>query len=300
MGKARIAALAIGTACGAMPALAEWKLVRHDDFSRPLDTQAWSIETGFQRNRESQYYTPANLQTAGGALVIEARRERLPNAAHRAGGRDWRASAREAGYTSGSIVLRDPVHFGRIEVEARAPVGRGTWPAIWLLDDSAGQYGEIDIFEAVGKHPDTTFGAVHFGGAAATRRHVGKSLFLPGFDGAWHTHVLEWSRDLIRITMDGREVLAFNPADAASSGRDPLRRPMRLHINLALGGSWGGAIDDDALPARFEVRSLRIFRWDGAAGDPAPAVAGTVPTPVPAPASTASAPRYEGTRLWAR
>lgn len=259
--RASVCAAALGVfACGA--ACAGWAMVREFDFARgdTLDAASWSVEQGFQRNRESQYYTPANIGIQDGRLVIEARREDVPNAAHQKGSRDWRKSAARAAYTSGSIVLREPVHFGRVEIVARSPSGKGVWPAIWLLHEGRGEYGEIDIFEAVGKHPDTVFGAVHFGRAAGTRENRGGHLILPGFEKSWRTHTVEWTPERIAIAVDGKPVFSFDPRDAVREGSDPLRRPMFLHVNLALGGSWGGEIDDAALPARFEIARIRIFR----------------------------------------
>jgi beta-glucanase (GH16 family) len=45
--------------------------------------------------------------------------------------------------------------YGRVEVKAKLPKGRGTWPAIWMLptDNAYGGWpnsGEIDIMEHVG------------------------------------------------------------------------------------------------------------------------------------------------------
>ena len=53
----------------------------------------------------------------------------------------------------------------------------------------------------------------------------------------------------------------MNPEEAHKDGVDPLRAPMHLRINLALGGSWGGRIDDAALPARVEVKSIKIWSF---------------------------------------
>src|SRR5688572_21602287 len=110
------------------PALAEWQLQLEDDFSAgaPLNTGFWAAETGFQRNREEQYYLPRNVRVEAGLLVFEAKRETVPNAAHKPGSRDWRAARANAAYTSGSIVSRGTLHFGKVEVVARGPVGAGT------------------------------------------------------------------------------------------------------------------------------------------------------------------------------
>ena len=49
------------------------------------------------------------------------------------------------------------------EIVARVPAGPGTWPAIWLIDESGNPYREIDVMEAVGVTPDTVFSTIHAG-----------------------------------------------------------------------------------------------------------------------------------------
>lgn len=264
-----LAAGCVAAACAAGNAMADWKLLQAQDFraGARLDPAFWAAETGFQRNRESQYYTAANVNPAEGFLRIEARREEVPNAAHRPGARDWRHAPRTALYTSGSIVSRASFRYGRFEVVARSPGGAGVWPAIWLAHESAAQYGEIDVYEFVGKHPDTVFAGVHYGRTPNTREHRSGNVVVPGLEGTWRVHVLEWTPNRIHVTVDGRTVLEFDPAKAAGEGLDPLRQPMRLRINLALGGNWGGPIDDTRLPARFDIASVRIWEWAPGAGE---------------------------------
>jgi beta-glucanase (GH16 family) len=257
--------------CMPPEAIADWTLVREEDFrsATVLDAAFWSVETGLHRNKEDQYYTPANLSLGQGFLRLEARREAVPNTAWRPGSRNWRQAEKASRYTSASIFTKQAFHYGRFEVVARSPGGAGTWPAVWLLHESAGVYGEIDIFEAVGKHPDTAFAGVHYGREPNTRQHKSGSLQVPQLEGGWHTHAVEWTPERITVTVDGRTLLEFDPAQAAVPGMDPLRQPMRLRINLALGGTWGGVIDDSRLPARFDIASVRIWRWDGEASGPA-------------------------------
>lgn len=288
-----LAALAAAAAAVAPASRAGWLLEHDENFATAgrLDTGYWTIETGFQRNHEAQYYTPGNLTLENGALTFEARRESRPNAAYRPASRDWRAAQRNVQYTSASIVSRRELLYGRIEVTARSPTGAGVWPAIWLLHEGEREYGEIDLFEAVGKHPDTAFAAVHYGRDAPSRQHRGASQLLPGFDGRWHTHTLEWTPERIVMFLDGRELFAFDPRTPVAPGFDPLRRPMRLHLNLALGGSWGGPIDDSRLPARFQVSAIKVWHWQpDEAVVLAPAVAvNPVPRAEPVPPQDAGA-----------
>ncbi|HEY5565361.1 MAG TPA: glycoside hydrolase family 16 protein, partial [Rhodothermia bacterium] len=131
-----------------------WKLVWSDEFSREgqPDFSKWSYNVGGHGwgNNELQYYTESRLKNArveSGRLIIEAHKEPVQ-------GRE---------YSSARLVTKDKGDwmYGRIEVRAKLPSGRGTWPAIWMLasQDSYGDgywpdNGEIDIMEHVGYDPD--------------------------------------------------------------------------------------------------------------------------------------------------
>ena len=115
--------------------------VFEDDFS---DFSAnWNIEVlPDSHNEEYQYYTDRseNVRIEDGKLIITPLREQY---GHRQ-------------YTSGRVTSRYAFRYGRIEVVAKAPSGRGLWPAIWLLprDEVYGSWpgsGEIDIFEGRGQ-----------------------------------------------------------------------------------------------------------------------------------------------------
>jgi beta-glucanase (GH16 family) len=57
--------------------------------------------------------------------------------------------------------------YGKIEVRAKLPTGKGTWPAIWMLGNSIRegsgwpQCGEIDIMENVGYNPRVIHANIH-------------------------------------------------------------------------------------------------------------------------------------------
>jgi beta-glucanase (GH16 family) len=102
-----------------------------------------------------QFYTARrkeNARVENGHLIIEARKESWE-------GRD---------YTSARLVSRNKGDwtYGRFEVRAKLPSGRGAWPAIWMLPTgwSYGGWprsGEIDIMEHVGFDPDVIHVSVH-------------------------------------------------------------------------------------------------------------------------------------------
>ena len=105
-----------------------------DEFSGTINPSRWQFDvernlTGWPNN-EKQYYAAhrrKNARIEQGVLVIEARREALRSRA------DWGGQA----YSSAKLVSREALGYGFFEVRAKLPCGRGTWPAIKLLPETA-------------------------------------------------------------------------------------------------------------------------------------------------------------------
>lgn len=239
-----------------------WELVWSDEFeySGKPDPDKWGYDVGGHGwgNNELQYYTEgANAEVADGILKIEARRENH-------GGRE---------YTSTRLVSRDKGDwlYGKIEVRAKLPSGRGTWPAIWMLptDWQYGNWpesGEIDIMEHVGYEPDRIHGTVHtdrFNHMKGTQ--VGKSVQVERARSEFHSYAVEWYHDQIRFIIDGDEYHRFSPR-VYSTDPDhriwPFDQRFHLLLNIAVGGNWGGqkGIDEDIWPAVMEIDYVRVYR----------------------------------------
>src|SRR5205823_11971284 len=92
-------------------------------------SDVWSSDL----NEELQWYRPENARVEHGQLIIEARRERLPNPAFDSTINDWRARRPYAAYTSASLTTRGLAswQYGRFEMRARIDVRPGLWPAFW-------------------------------------------------------------------------------------------------------------------------------------------------------------------------
>ena len=191
-----LAALALAlTGCrGATnPVPLEWTLVWQDEFEGPAgqspDASRWRHDVGTDwGNAQLEYDTarPQNVSLDGaGNLAIVARRE------------DYLGQE----YTSARINTRALFEQaqGRFEARIKLPVGRGIWPAFWLLGGNFGTVGwpncgEIDVMEYRGQEPNVVLGSLHgpgySGGQAISRRHV---LAGAGFDADFHVFAVEWS-----------------------------------------------------------------------------------------------------------
>jgi beta-glucanase (GH16 family) len=250
---------------------AGYVLAWSDEFDRDgaPDPAIWTYEEGFIRNNEAQWYTRdrrENARVSNGMLVIEARRERFDNPRHDPARPAQGRNAPFAEYTSASLntLGQRSILYGRIEVRARLPHGRGVWPAIWTLGTNRGDVpwpacGEIDIMEFVGHTPDKTHGTMHW---QRDGQHASKGQAFT-IDRPWddfHVYAADWTADVITISVDGHDVLNYNVAEANQpDGSNPFRKPHYLLLNLALGGTWGREIDDSIFPQTFLVDYVRVF-----------------------------------------
>lgn len=240
----------------------EYRLVWHDEFDYEgmPDPRKWGydIGAGVWGNEESQYYTnrPENAFVRNGSLFLTARRE------------DWSGS----GYTSARLVTfgKASWKYGRFEVRAKLPRGAGSWPAIWMLPDDIRSgvpwpdCGEIDVMEHVGKDENMIHVSLH----SRLYNHILHTQcthFEPLEDVTrqFHTYGLEWTDQHIRFLFDGRPAAEFskgeNGTDASPDGW-PFDKPYHLILNIAVGGFWGGEVDESALPFTMEIDSVRVYQ----------------------------------------
>jgi beta-glucanase (GH16 family) len=237
-----------------------YRLVWDDDFNHDPDglpdPAKWSYEEGFIRNHEARL---ENARIEKGHLIIEGRREEYTPLG---------ASAPVAHYTSAALetVGKADWQYGRIEVRAQLPAGRGVWPAIWTLGTNEKQKevgwprcGEIDIMELVGKLPGVIHGTIHYF-AAGKHAARGGQVSISHPEAGFHLYSAEWTPDRIDLYVDHQKYFSFNTRQANNAGQNPFHHPQYLILNLALGGAWGGPIDDSIFPQRLVVDSVRVYQ----------------------------------------
>ena len=273
-------------AASAQKAADGYTLVWHDEFDTngPLNPADWTYEQGFVRNEEDQWYQPENAFCKDGLLVIEARREHRPNPQY-GQARGWR-NREFIEYTSASVNTRDrhTWTYGRFEVSARIPAYTGCWPAIWTLgQNDRGIYGwpnngEIDLMEyyQVSGKPCILANAcwggkrTKYNGTWSTTR-TPYTHFLEK-DALWgkqfHVWRMDWTEESISLYLDD-ELLNYVPLANTENpktdffpveGYNPFRHPHYLLLNLALGGTNGGSLDDTPFPCRYEIDYVRVYQ----------------------------------------
>ena len=243
-----------------------YHLVWHDEFSQDgaPDPSNWGYEEGFVRNKELQLYQKENVRVEKGRLIIEGRREKVPNSAYDPTSKDWRKERKEADYTSGCVVTRGKreFRFGRFEIRAKIVPQKGLWPAIWTLG-TIGPWprnGEVDLLEY---YQDTILANTCWGnGTWNTQKHPYPSFTAkdPRWADKYHVWRMDWDADWIRIYVDGQIV---NETDLTKTlnpdGTNPFHNPQYLLLNLAI-GSTGGDPSETEFPTRYEVDYVRVYQ----------------------------------------
>lgn len=242
----------IGSAClivwGPGPVAAEapqelpggWRLIWNDEFDGDsLDLSKWTPEdAALVKNNEKQYYSPEQVSVSDGMLTLTSiRKER--------GGRP---------YLSGLVETRGKFAraFGRYEVRAKLPTGKGLWPAHWLMPDDNSWPPEIDIMELIGHYPDKVHMTHHFRGPDGRVHRHGEVYVGPDFTEDFHTYAVEWEPDALRWYVDG--VLRY------TSTRDIPNVPMRIILNTAVGGDWPGDPNKNTVfPQLHVIDYVRVY-----------------------------------------
>ncbi len=233
-----------------------WTLVWSDEFNYNglPDSTKWTYDVGNSGwgNKELEYYTRGRLKNArvqDSVLIIEADSE----------------SYQGSNYTSARLVSIGTGNwtYGRFEVKAMLPYGRGTWPAIWMLptqwtygNGGWPDNGEIDIMEHVGYDPEVIHASIHCDNSNATN-----TLYVKDATAAFHVYALEWSPDTISIFVDSTKYFTFlNNHSGYQSW--PFDKDFHFILNLAVGGTWGGlyGVDPTVFPQKMIVDYVRAYK----------------------------------------
>ncbi|WP_196989660.1 family 16 glycosylhydrolase [Panacibacter microcysteis] len=239
---------------------AGYSLVWSDEFDGTLISDAnWQFEAGNNNgwgNNELEYYTnrSQNAFVSQGNLIIEARKE----------------SFQTSNYTSARMITKGNKEFtyGRVDIRAKLPKGKGIWPALWMLGSNISSVswpacGEIDIMELVGHEPNKVYGTLHWGTSAAVHdsKGAGYTLGAGSFDEAFHVYSLIWTADSLKIYLDNNiEVFKISRTEI-STGNYPFDKSFFFIFNIAVGGNWPGSPDDTTVfPQRMVVDYIRVFQ----------------------------------------
>ncbi len=214
----------------------DWTLVWSDEFDDDaLNMEYWSKVTRKNNfNGELQYYTADNADIENGYLVLKADKQELDGKQ----------------YTSAMLQTRDKltVSHGRIEARIRLPVGKGVFPAFWMLPYSGKT--EIDILEMIGSEPNIIYGVNHYNLDTLPAKTYGQIVI--GSPKQFHVYAVEWDKQSISWYVDD---FRYHTTTIGVPDEE-----MYLILTLAVGGVWPGEPDiTTVFPALMEVDYVRVY-----------------------------------------
>ena len=243
----------------------KWQLTWSDEFNGPNgaapDPAKWSFDVGGNGwgNHELESYTarPANVQQQNGNLVISALQEKYT-------GED--GIARD--YTSARIKTEGLFSqtYGRFEASIKLPLGKGIWPAFWMLGNNINTVGwptcgEMDIFENIGE-ASIVYSTLH-GPGYSGGKGISAHASLPAgqaVNTAFHLYAVEWTPNDIKFYVDRILIAERTPASLPPGTKWVFNQPFFIILNLAVGGDWPGNPDaTTTFPQQMLVDYVRVY-----------------------------------------
>lgn len=244
-------------------------LVWSDEFEGkgPINSEKWFHQTQLPRGGSwwgglVQHYTDKddNTYVSDGYLNMVAKKERYED----------QGKVKE--YTAARLNSKFAFTYGRIEVRAKLPTGKGTWPAIWMLSKNInedGAYwdnegfgtvkwpkcGEIDIMEHWGKNQDYVSSAVHNGSSYGYNVENVGGQKIENASTEFHIYTLDWTSDKMVFSVDGVEHFEYAPT-VKNSDTWPYDTDYYFLLNIAIEGD----IDPNFTESAMQVDYIRVYQ----------------------------------------
>ena len=220
-----------------------YALTFSDEFNGVLDTKVWNDHPWYEKPNATKNYTVEN-----GVLKIWPQKDASGKFFNRTVDTDGR-------YTQ---------TYGYFEIEAKLPIGKGTWPAFWLFNHIGTRRPEIDVMEAyagglapwgtlIDGHPHPMMYASTIWKDATVQGGTAK-FSTPDLSSGFHKYALKWEKNKQTFYFDGREVYSANVS---------MGDPMYLMLDLWFGSASGQP--DNSTPQgkgnSYEVNYIRAWQF---------------------------------------
>lgn len=250
----------------------KYDMIWADDFNgKSLDMSNWGYELGCVRGCEQQHYVndKENVFMRDGKLVLKAT-DRAKEDQYKNPRGD-----RQVIYNSGSVRTHGKQEFlyGRIEMRAKLPKGKGVFPAFWTLGSDFvldgdinskqgygwARCGEIDIMELIGgvegsNRNKQVWHTAHTDANRITETKLAgvSSSIDEDFNNDYHVFGINWSPNKLEWYVDNRIVATADYSNKPVAQK-ALNKPQYIQMNLAMGGNWPGDAGTDLAGTEFEI-----------------------------------------------
>jgi len=231
-----------------------WTLQWSDEFNgTSLDNSKWQLELNEGDHGISAYTSrPQNLYVADGCLALQAQKENYNGKPYTS----TQVSSRGKGYWK----------YGRFDIRAKLPYGKGMWPAIWMMPNNPAyggwpRSGEIDIMENLGDN--ILYATLHYGTNNQMSQGTYTTPAAKSPSDSFHVYTMIWDSTSFAFYIDSTNNF-WNCATWAPNNLaypKPFDQSFFMMFDLAVGGSWGGPPDSSTVfPQKMLVDWIRIYK----------------------------------------
>jgi beta-glucanase (GH16 family) len=212
-----------------------WKTVRTEEFSGSALPDGCEEYTG-KNSAGKNAWSKKDVNVSGGLLQLKLEKKKTSGQP----------------YTSGAIgCWGAPQKYGRYEIKAKVPVGKGIDSSLTLFPVKIGKNNATEFtgMDLLAPGPETAYITNGYGTKAETARVTGK------YSGDFHTYLIEWAPKHIRMAVDGKEIYYSNLAFKGSRW---------LGLVVSNGDALAGVPSAGTkLPARLQIDRIKISSYTG-------------------------------------
>ena len=260
-----------------------WILEFEDNFNGNQidDLSKWNVKESVIRgfSNPTAWMSPNNVVVSNGTLKLIATQNTPPLQGTYV--TDWSTNppttqTSSFNYSVGEIWTKQFFGYGKYEIRAKLPSGKGFLPSFWTFGGVG--WNEIDVFEIYTENPHDYNMNIHYypntqslGSYSCNDDWNG-----PNFSSAFHTFTMEWDFFKIRWYVDGnviRTIYRFlgpghMPIDCFSGTNERLYSELKAfpveNMNIILSqqvlGGNDGPNNFTPFPAIFEIDYIRYWR----------------------------------------
>lgn len=218
-------------------------------FQRKLSTEDWNAGTNLNNKVLNIAFDDKTIEIRKGNLVLKALKHTDSNGTTKI----------KLPYIN--TFQKHSFKYGKLQIKAKFPTGKGVWPAIWLISENRDKFprGEIDVFEYIDCLPDKQFqGNIHY--VISKNERNMKNAYCKTDITTFHVYTLEWTPYEIRLKCDKKMYLSYKKDNANGW---VFNENYYLILNLAFGTGWGAScgVDMDILPCQMEIDWIKYYKY---------------------------------------
>ncbi|NRQ49240.1 glycoside hydrolase family 16 protein [Aeromicrobium stalagmiti] len=238
---------------------AAWTCRFADEFDgTSLNTSKWVVHQGTVPGGQ-ECFSANNVAVANGVLVLSTRKVSTPVT----------CGSRTSSFTSGQVsgYGKYSQTYGRFEIRAKFPAAKvaGLHSALWMWPVNPTKYGtwpasgEIDIAEMYTTYPGRVIPYLHYSSQPGDTT-VTNNYCMVADVSAFHTYVLEWTTNRLKVMFDGQTCLdhtinAMSPLTVSG----PFDQPFFMALTQGLGVGGNSPTSTTPLPADTQVDYVRTW-----------------------------------------